>query len=611
MFSLNRARALFRIIPERIRLAQTALTWVTSVAEQGQSVKLDVLFLRHVFVMHKQTRTLSFSLASDVVPDFVVQVPRRDDQPEGNNWVSLYSSPMIAVWEKTNTDMQLPPIRWGLSDSERRELMRIARETIRRLVAQGEVATAHTLPYALPERFLLPADVDVTVWVHGKVRGSRIVQGLSLGNAVITAAIRAARDSRFRPLERSEMDELRIEIVVFSPLRIPLTRTEIEADVVYPDKGYVYARDTYSGWYMPNVHQVLKLNTLSLFLSSLIHSKSADSRKLTRPSEVRMFSVINFIETFDHAQTLPLTGPCRAISPTAISDRWQRAADWLLHIQRSDGTMPAIVDISGMVVRDMDWTRLACTGHALAEFGTACGSHSYRAAATRIFSYYQNLDFAKHTSHSSAYALMLAYLVKLAHALGESAALDTLSVRLMMAAAKQNGSAPLADAHCAGALLMSKTDDHVQKGQTLRDALADAFRKPHEWNPVIWAEAAALFFSSDKVLARAVMDKIASSHLPKEGDEFCPLAYTRGAGKILEVLVLDKKRYAPEIEHLITWLHSMQYTKENSYCIPIQKRELAEGAFRHDFSNSDMWIDSAAHVLMAYARLIEKEVVSR
>jgi AmmeMemoRadiSam system protein A len=105
-----------------------------------------------------------------------------------------------------------------LEDHDRKELLRIARATLREFLATG------FMPPGAPHRksLLQPAGAFVTLHVNGELRGcmGRMDADTPLYLAVEQLSVAAAtRDPRFDPLRIEELRDVRIEISILSPLK--------------------------------------------------------------------------------------------------------------------------------------------------------------------------------------------------------------------------------------------------------------------------------------------------------------------------------------------------------------------------------------------------------
>lgn len=108
----------------------------------------------------------------------------------------------------------------SLSAEERRLLLELARETLRRCTA-GEPPPAVDACH-LPPRLTEPGACFVTLTRAGELRGciGTLEARWPLWRAVVENTIAAAlRDRRFAPVGPEELADLRLEISVLSPLR--------------------------------------------------------------------------------------------------------------------------------------------------------------------------------------------------------------------------------------------------------------------------------------------------------------------------------------------------------------------------------------------------------
>lgn len=141
--------------------------------------------------------------------------------------------------------MSAPTPRLG--EDDRRELLRIARATLR------EYLTTGFMPPGAPHRqtLLEPRGAFVTIHTDGELRGciGRVDADTPLYLAIEQLAVAAAtRDPRFDPLRAEELPETRIEISVLSPLRSAAPE-EVEIGV----HGLVITRGVRRGLLLPQV----------------------------------------------------------------------------------------------------------------------------------------------------------------------------------------------------------------------------------------------------------------------------------------------------------------------------------------------------------------------
>jgi len=138
----------------------------------------------------------------------------------------------------------------GLTKEERAELHTIAREAIEaKLTSGGPVSRGvETASRKLKE----PSGAFVTLYKKGELRGciGQIVPKMPLAEAVAAMAQEAAfRDPRFTPVRSGELDDLKIEISVLTPLQKIDSPDEIEVG----KHGIVIVRDGSMGLLLPQV----------------------------------------------------------------------------------------------------------------------------------------------------------------------------------------------------------------------------------------------------------------------------------------------------------------------------------------------------------------------
>jgi AmmeMemoRadiSam system protein A len=135
----------------------------------------------------------------------------------------------------------------SLEDGDRKELLRIARATLREFLATGY------MPPGAPHRktLLVPAGAFVSVYVDDELRGcmGRVDADTPLYLAVEQLAVAAAtRDPRFEPVRMEELKQTRLEISVLSEVR-PISPEEIEIG----RHGLVITRGPRRGLLLPQV----------------------------------------------------------------------------------------------------------------------------------------------------------------------------------------------------------------------------------------------------------------------------------------------------------------------------------------------------------------------
>lgn len=141
-----------------------------------------------------------------------------------------------------------PPKDFSLSSSEKKELIRLAREAVRTFVSEKKV-----IDYQAGDMNLLAErGVFVTLKKRGELRGciGFIEPVASVCETVIHSAVYAAsEDPRFPPVRRDELKDLEVEVSVLSPLR----KIDDPGLVQVGKHGLVIAMDGQRGLLLPQV----------------------------------------------------------------------------------------------------------------------------------------------------------------------------------------------------------------------------------------------------------------------------------------------------------------------------------------------------------------------
>jgi AmmeMemoRadiSam system protein B/AmmeMemoRadiSam system protein A len=135
-----------------------------------------------------------------------------------------------------------------LSEQDKKELLQLAYSTVNLYIKQNKV------PDYKPSssQLLQNCGAFVTLKKHGQLRGciGFIEPVLPLHQAVMQASVYAAcRDSRFLPVTRDELDDLKVEISVLTPLKKIVNPKR----VIVGKHGLVIAKDGKKGLILPQV----------------------------------------------------------------------------------------------------------------------------------------------------------------------------------------------------------------------------------------------------------------------------------------------------------------------------------------------------------------------
>ena len=545
---------------------------------------------------------------------FIIREETARQAPPSQEWTRIFSSPEIEVFEKKDRVTDAVPLWRGLTDGEKKSALVLARQTAEAFLSGREFQLAHNVPDESMTRFTMRSDLGVALWVKGRLRGSVVVQGHTLGHGIVHAATSACRDGRFKPLAPEELKDTRMEITVMHPLRVPLSEKEKEADVIYPEKGYLLRLGERQGWFLPEVLNVRKFSNLKDFLGDLAQEKAGLPRHLGRTADVFIFEAEDFIESEDRRGVLSLFGPSvRQDIPRdheAVAYRLKMAADWLLRVQEPDGNLPPILDPLTGRTAQLDWVRLAFTAWALAEFGTAVNEKKYIQGAAKSFGYLEKYLISSPEFPIPNGELALAYFGRLSLALrasAEAAAARKILERLSLLLFE-----PITFSQIAAFFgILSKDDQRlraafVDTSRVLKENFENNLKGKQLMSLAVWAELANSCADSDKEFSEKVAGWLKGQQLPNGAfpeSTASRFAYARGTGKVFEVLARAPQKNKEAIDKALAWLFSLQYDGENTFFVPEEIRARVVGGFRHDYFNHDAWIDAAGHLLLGGARL--------
>jgi len=131
--------------------------------------------------------------------DFTFFIKFSDGRPDINvkEWKSIFQSLELGIYEsrKRFEGKQAKPLRWCLSEEEKRTALKIARKSIEIFLKEKRIPKTIDFNFSLSGIFYLKTDLDVALWTNGVVRGSWVVENNFLGEGIIEAAIFACRDT--------------------------------------------------------------------------------------------------------------------------------------------------------------------------------------------------------------------------------------------------------------------------------------------------------------------------------------------------------------------------------------------------------------------------------
>lgn len=192
----------------------------------------------------------------------------------------------IAVFEAAD------PVKFELVESDKEEILGLARTTIESFVRLGEIPDVN--PGRLSPVLREPAGAFVTLRKHGELRGciGMFEPVFSLAEVVSKMAVASStRDPRFHPVRPEELEDIRIEISVLTPRRKIKSIREIRlgTDGIYIQKGYR------NGTFLPQVATETGW-TLEEFLGHCARDKAGLDWDGWKEAEIFVFEAIIFEE---------------------------------------------------------------------------------------------------------------------------------------------------------------------------------------------------------------------------------------------------------------------------------------------------------------------------
>lgn len=185
-----------------------------------------------------------------------------------------------------------------LDADARRLLLALARETLRRCTAEEPLPEPD--PCKIPPRLAAPAACFVTLTRAGELRGciGTLEARWPLWRAVVENTRAAAlHDRRFAPVMSGEVEELRIEISVLSPLRrlVYAAPAELLAQLEPGRDGVVLERAGRRATFLPQVWG--KLPDRETFLNQLARKANLPPDAWQHPdAQVWVYTVERFEE---------------------------------------------------------------------------------------------------------------------------------------------------------------------------------------------------------------------------------------------------------------------------------------------------------------------------
>jgi AmmeMemoRadiSam system protein B/AmmeMemoRadiSam system protein A len=179
-----------------------------------------------------------------------------------------------------------------LSATDKERLLDIARETINTYIKTGKVPDIKTS--GMSSALLTPAGAFVTLHKQGKLRGciGRFNADIPLYKVVQEMAISSAvRDYRFSPLVSDELDDIKIEISVLTPLK----RIYSPDEIILGKHGIYITKGSRSGTFLPQVANNTNW-TVEEFLGTCSRDKAGIGWDGWKTAELYTYEAIVFEE---------------------------------------------------------------------------------------------------------------------------------------------------------------------------------------------------------------------------------------------------------------------------------------------------------------------------
>lgn len=526
--------------------------------------------------------------------------------------IVLFSSDFLKIVEIYNTE-DTRRIRHGISGAEKQYLLSECRKYVCDILTNKTPSFDAALLSTNKTLYTQIADVDVVMWVNGKVRGSIIKRGLPFNNAVISSALASLRDSRFKPIERSELNLLTIEINILSDLYIPIPQFS-NHDYIDGHKGYFVTYNHKSGWYLPAVFNAQKYNDLPHLLYELAFKKASIENRNLNSEAFSMFEVCTFVEKTPNAMVSNIT-------VESDMDKIISAADWLVRIQYTSGFMPTVISPYGYTKDKADWVRMALVAYALKLYGLTVHIEQYAMAANTTYAYIRDTIDTLALLPRNTYTLTIIYLCKVAILDNNLEELNKLFKKIetelvvsdfSIIAQLQLASFFLEMPHretkfelMALNIIESQFDAWENLSSKMGNVLS--YAEYAELIPLLYSLSAKnntpknnFHEKYKKIVSWYTDNQLPNGAFPNTTES--SYTYTRGTGKIVEALAIDKENLEMALKGL-QWVMGLQYTNDNLYNIHPTERDSFLGSLMHDHTDHSAWTDSVSHILIGAARL--------
>lgn len=195
------------------RQLKAIFNWLSSVVGQNDLILLEregkLSYFYFDFPLRygdKPKKTKTLSAGREIT--FIIQKSESGESIEETEWIKIFNSPEWQVLEKKTRSENIFPLRWRLNKEEKIAVLKIARDALEKFLTDGQ-RLEQAYFSGLSPRFYLKTDLDVALWVKGRLRGSAVVENRHLGEGIAEAALLASHDARFKPLAANELSNTR------------------------------------------------------------------------------------------------------------------------------------------------------------------------------------------------------------------------------------------------------------------------------------------------------------------------------------------------------------------------------------------------------------------
>ncbi|MCX6813568.1 MAG: hypothetical protein NTV77_03805 [Candidatus Azambacteria bacterium] len=563
-------------------------------------------------------------------PSFLVRVaPFRLDFNR-NAWREIFKMPELELYESKKRQKGLETLSDSWSELQKKEILSLIRKTINLYLKEGKLFEDQDFNSFknLSDVLFIKRDFYLALWTEGRLRGLSVIENKNLNSEIKKAILSIFQNKSFKPLELSELEKTRIEIGFISALKIPLSKKLIDKNEIFYNKGYLAQGQNYKNWFVPVLFNTKKYKNLREVIDELAPRDKC---------KIFIFEVDNYLENKKPDEILYLGGPIAIIKENyGLDTIVLKAADWLIKSQESDGNFIPIFNPLNGVSSQIDWTRSALSGWSLTELGKKLKKEKYIEAGKKSFFYLSKylLSGLIEFNQTSYFGISLAFLGELAISLEYWQESFQIGVKILDKNIISGTFEPASFSQIGNFLanLAKKDKQFLEPAERYARIIQEKFESNLKNNiPMIlpaWAGLAELNLKISVLTddfaylqnAKKIIDWLLGRQL--ENGSFLTVdnsnyVYVRGTGKIAESLasvflikrqrfdsIFDLAYYKKCLEKSFEWIKQMQYSPENSYFIPEKNLNSVFGGFRHDYLNPDLWIDSAAHFILAVSRFL-------